>query len=52
MPMNAGRARRPGYDGEGMAPIVHHPDIQRNLLTMKALTGMARGHQLFLRPCH
>jgi alkylation response protein AidB-like acyl-CoA dehydrogenase len=31
-----------GYDGEGMAPIVHHPDVQRNLLTMKALTQAAR----------
>ncbi|WP_274629819.1 acyl-CoA dehydrogenase family protein [Arvimicrobium flavum] len=31
-----------GYDGQGMAPIVHHPDVQRNLLTMKALTQMAR----------
>ena len=31
-----------GYAGEGMAPIVYHPDIQRSLLTMKALTGMAR----------
>ena len=31
-----------GYTGEGMAPIVHHPDVQRNLLTMKALTQGAR----------
>ncbi|GAA4107961.1 acyl-CoA dehydrogenase [Aminobacter aganoensis] len=31
-----------GYSGEGMAPIVHHPDVQRNLLTMKALTQSAR----------
>ncbi|MCF6099234.1 acyl-CoA dehydrogenase [Mesorhizobium muleiense] len=30
------------YDGSGMAPIVHHPDVQRNLLTMKALTQIAR----------
>ncbi|MEP9397058.1 acyl-CoA dehydrogenase family protein [Mesorhizobium sp. KR2-14] len=30
------------YEGEGMAPIVHHPDVQRNLLTMKALTQAAR----------
>jgi acyl-CoA dehydrogenase len=30
------------YTGEGMAPIIHHPDIQRNLLTMKALTQVAR----------
>ena len=31
-----------GYAGEGMAPIVHHPDVRRNLLTMKALTQAAR----------
>ncbi len=31
-----------GYSGEGMTPIVHHPDVQRNLLTMKGLTGAAR----------
>jgi len=31
-----------GYDGPGMAPIVRHPDVQRNLLTMKALTQAAR----------
>ena len=30
------------YDGPGMAPIVHHPDIQRTLMTMKALTQVAR----------
>lgn len=30
------------YQGEGMAPIVHHPDVQRNLLSMKALTQAAR----------
>jgi len=31
-----------GYAGAGMAPIVRHPDVQRNLLTMKALTQAAR----------
>ncbi|MEM0900124.1 MAG: acyl-CoA dehydrogenase [Pseudomonadota bacterium] len=31
-----------GHDGEGMSPIVLHPDIQRNLLTMRALTNAAR----------
>ena len=31
-----------GYKGDGMAPIVHHPDVQRNLLTMRALTNVAR----------
>jgi acyl-CoA dehydrogenase len=30
------------FAGKGMAPIVHHPDVQRNLLTMKALTQAAR----------
>ncbi|TGR16172.1 acyl-CoA dehydrogenase, partial [Mesorhizobium sp. M1C.F.Ca.ET.196.01.1.1] len=30
------------YSSPGMAPIVHHPDVQRNLLTMKALTQIAR----------
>ncbi|MDF2389357.1 acyl-CoA dehydrogenase, partial [Nostoc ellipsosporum NOK] len=30
------------YAGAGMSPIVHHPDVQRSLLTMKALTQMAR----------
>jgi alkylation response protein AidB-like acyl-CoA dehydrogenase len=30
------------YLGEGMAPIVHHPDIRRTLLAMKALTQSAR----------
>ncbi|MEL6784239.1 MAG: acyl-CoA dehydrogenase [Pseudomonadota bacterium] len=35
-----GRTR--SYDDEGMAPIVHHPDVQRNLLTMRALTNAAR----------
>jgi len=31
------------YQGEGMAPIIHHPDIKRNLLTMKSMTDAARG---------
>ncbi|MBL8577402.1 MAG: acyl-CoA dehydrogenase family protein [Mesorhizobium sp.] len=31
-----------GWTGEGMAPIVHHPDVQRMLLTMQALTRVAR----------
>ena len=29
-------------EAEGMAPIVLHPDVQRNLLTMRALTDAAR----------
>ena len=35
-----GRAKT--YQGEGMAPIIHHPDVQRNLMTMKSLTSAAR----------
>ncbi|MEM9734540.1 MAG: acyl-CoA dehydrogenase [Pseudomonadota bacterium] len=35
-----GRTR--SYEGEGMAPILHHPDVQRNLLTMRALTNASR----------
>ena len=31
-----------GWSGEGMAPIVLHPDVQRTLLTMKTLTQAAR----------
>ncbi|MDQ6436012.1 acyl-CoA dehydrogenase [Mesorhizobium sp. LHD-90] len=36
------QGKAPSYQGEGMAPIVHHPDVQRNLLTMQALTRVAR----------
>jgi hypothetical protein len=36
------QGKAPGWTGEGMAPIVHHPDVQRDLLTMKALTHIAR----------
>ena len=36
------QGKAPGYSGEGMAPIVYHADVQRNLLTMQALTRMAR----------
>jgi len=36
------QGRAPGFQGEGMAPIAAHPDIRRNLATMKALTGAAR----------
>ncbi len=32
-----------GYEGKGMAPIVLHPDVARNLLTMKSLVQAARG---------
>ena len=30
------------HNGAGMSPIVHHPDIRRMLMTMKALTQAAR----------
>jgi alkylation response protein AidB-like acyl-CoA dehydrogenase len=36
------QGRAPGYSGQGMSPIVGHPDVRRNLLTMKALTQAAR----------
>jgi alkylation response protein AidB-like acyl-CoA dehydrogenase len=36
------QGRSPHYKGEGMAPIINHADVRRNLLTMKALTGAAR----------
>ncbi len=36
------QGRAAGYMGEGMAPIVHHPDVQRSLLTMQSLTRIAR----------
>src|SRR5690606_21605363 len=36
------QGRASAYAGEGMAPIIHHPDVQRDLLTMKALTQAAR----------
>ncbi|MGN6550038.1 MAG: acyl-CoA dehydrogenase family protein [Pararhizobium sp.] len=32
----------PGWAGKGMSPIAEHPDVQRTLLTMKALTQGAR----------
>ncbi|MCI5076701.1 acyl-CoA dehydrogenase [Oricola sp.] len=31
-----------GWSGNGMSPIVHHPDVQRDLLTMTGLTRAAR----------
>jgi hypothetical protein len=31
-----------GHGGEGMSPIVMHPDVRRNLMTMKALTQISR----------
>ncbi len=42
MPRSAARARRRANTGEGMSPIVRHPDVRRMLATMKALTAAAR----------
>jgi acyl-CoA dehydrogenase len=36
------QGRAPGWTGEGMSPIVEHPDVKRSLLTMQALTRVAR----------
>ena len=36
------QGRAPGWAGEGMSPIIEHPDIQRSLLTMKAMTQASR----------
>ncbi len=36
------QGRVPGQRTEGMAPIAHHPDIQRMLLSMKAQAAAAR----------
>lgn len=36
------QGKAPSWTGEGMAPIVHHVDVKRNLLTMQALTRIAR----------
>ncbi len=36
------QGKAPGATEEGMSPIVMHPDVQRNLLTMKSLTQASR----------
>lgn len=36
------QGRAPGWQGKGMSPIIEHPDIQRDLLTMKALIQASR----------
>ncbi|QKV18906.1 acyl-CoA dehydrogenase [Oricola thermophila] len=36
------QGRAPGWTGEGMSPIVLHPDVRRDLLTMTSLTRAAR----------
>lgn len=36
------QGRAPGWDGDGMAPIIAHPDVKRMLLSMRAQTQAAR----------
>lgn len=36
------QGRAPGWTGEGMSPIIEHPDIARTLISMKALTQGTR----------
>ena len=36
------QGKAPGNDGSGMSLIVEHPDVQRNLLTMKSLVQASR----------
>ncbi len=37
------QGKAPGSKTEGMDPIVQHPDVMRNLLTMKSMIRAARG---------
>jgi acyl-CoA dehydrogenase len=36
------QGKAPGHHGEGMSPIIEHPDVQRMLLTMKAQIHASR----------
>jgi acyl-CoA dehydrogenase len=36
------QGRAPGASGDGMSPIIEHPDIRRTLMTMRALTEASR----------
>ncbi len=36
------QGRAPGATGEGMSPIIHHPDVKRMLMTMRAYTRASR----------
>ncbi len=36
------QGRAPGWTGDGMSPIIEHPDIAKTLVTMKALTQGTR----------
>ena len=40
------QGRAPGSAGDGMSPIIAHPDVKRMLMTMKALTGCGALHLL------
>jgi alkylation response protein AidB-like acyl-CoA dehydrogenase len=37
------QGKAPGTKADGMSPIVEHPDIMRNLLTMKSMIRASRG---------
>jgi acyl-CoA dehydrogenase len=37
------QGKAPGSKSEGMSPIIDHPDVMRNLLTMKSMIRAARG---------
>jgi butyryl-CoA dehydrogenase len=36
------QGKAPGTTGDGMSPIIEHPDVRRNLMTMRALTNASR----------
>jgi alkylation response protein AidB-like acyl-CoA dehydrogenase len=36
------QGRAPGWEGEGMSPIIKHPDIRQMLLSMRGLTAASR----------
>jgi len=36
------QGRAPGWEGEGMSPIIEHPDVRQMLLTMRGLTAASR----------
>ena len=40
-----------GYTGDGMAPIVHHPDVAAQAADHEGADADRPRHQLFLRPC-
>ncbi len=36
------QGRAPGWQGDGMSPIIEHPDIRQMLMTMRGLTAASR----------